>query len=96
MCRRVCLYVCARRVTLCDRISPDVADFATYSTSNTAVPIVMAAKAPADGESYLFAAAARNGTTTVTFALAGNKTLSVCARARVGAGCDDGLRADRR
>eukprot|EP01044_Picomonas_judraskeda_P014514 COSAG03_NODE_2317_length_2889_cov_26.777419_5_plen_133_part_00 len=88
-------------------MSLDVADFASYSTSNNAVPIAMAAKAPAEGETYLFAAAARNGTTTVTFTLAGDPSLScpsvplslfVCVRACVCACvcvCDGGaLRAD--
>lgn len=57
--------------------SPDVTDFATCDTSNPAVPISFAAKKTADGLTYLFAAAARNGTTTATFTLAGEQPATI-------------------
>ena len=57
--------------------SPDVSDFATYYTSNPAVPISFAAKETADGAKFLFAAAARNGSTTVTFTLAGEQPATI-------------------
>lgn len=57
--------------------SPDVSNFAKYYTSNPAVPISFAAKETADGATYLFAAAARNGTTTVTFSLAGEQPATI-------------------